>query len=156
MIQKRTYKLTPEIREGIINGFRKGLPKRVICGIVAIDPETLNRWLNASKAGEAEFAGFYEECAQAKAERIEYLASKVDEISEERRDWRGYFALLSKECPQHYGSINQAYVSKELDFLLNVADQFFSDRPNGTQDYMDFLSKIQEEGKSNQYEIDLL
>lgn len=102
----RPSKLTPEVREAILQAFRLGATVKIACGATGIHEATFYSWmakgLEAVEAGRyrGQYAEFYEEVQRARNRGDLELLALARKAS--KKDGRLALELLSRRHPEAY------------------------------------------------------
>lgn len=92
---------TPETREKILNALRAGNYRVAACKFAGISDETFRRWMNAGKAGEAEYVDFVEQVKQAEAQAEASLVATIRKAAGDH--WQAAAWLLERKYVSRWG-----------------------------------------------------
>jgi len=104
--QKHPSKYNPETVQAILEAVERGLPFRQAASLVSVSPSTITRWI-------AERTGFAERIERSRAIFCNRSIRQIQEIGENRQDWKAAAWLLAKRIPEHFGEKKEIVVSSE-------------------------------------------
>jgi hypothetical protein len=93
----RPSRLTPEVRDRLLDALRTGNYRNVACRYAGISEATFNRWMTDPRPEFREFRGLVE---QAEAEAEKAVAGNLVELS--KRDYRAAIAWLERRAAQRW------------------------------------------------------
>lgn len=97
----RPSKLTPELREKLLDALRTGVPRKFACAKVRIHPSTLCEWMVRARRGEQPYSEFAEDIKQAEAEAVERSVAHITVAA--ATNWTAAAWFLERRYPQDFG-----------------------------------------------------
>ena len=98
----RPTKLTPEVRDLIVDGINAGLTFGLTCARAGVSPATFYRWLEKGETAKSGvFREFCDTVSRAKADSAMRLVSQI--TLQAPTDWRAAAFLLERRFPDDYG-----------------------------------------------------
>ena len=98
----RPTKLTPEVRDLIVDGINAGLTFGLTCARAGVSPATFYRWLDRGETAKSGvFREFCDTVSRAKADSALRLVSQI--TLQAPTDWRAAAFLLERRFPDDYG-----------------------------------------------------
>lgn len=108
----RPTKLTPEVRETIVEAIRKGVPARHAAQLAGITESTFHNWISSGKVAKSgRFLEFLESIKRAEAEAIEAAVGSIRTAMPD--DWRAAMTYLERRYPEDWARRQVLVVEQE-------------------------------------------
>lgn len=97
------HRMTPAVRDGILQAIRAGVPRCKAAEACNISPRTLRTWLARGKRGEEHYGEFRRDVAKAEADCVADMVAIVQEAAR-AGTWQAAAWWLERRHPDAWGT----------------------------------------------------
>jgi len=110
----RPTKLTPELKEKIVEYVRLGNTVATAAKACRIQEETFYRWMRLGRDDDPDYRGFYEAIEQARAEAETCAVQALRMGFTEKDGWRAALEYLKRRNPKEWSSVTSIDIKQHL------------------------------------------